>query len=118
MSQGTSQSVDAALLWKMNFDDSFDLPFHSLIAAFGIEAVMALDELVLEQTRQAAIGAVKFHRDRLLAAGASGEAIQEKSQSLAQNIAKALKNTRVTVSHEPLLPEQAVFNVAPVRPSP
>ena len=97
------------LLWRFDALANFDQPFHTLIAAYGVEAIMSLDALVLEDTRNAARNAVKYHRDKLIESGIDESLARTRTMALAGALGEALKDQSTQVSHEPLLPEEAVF---------
>lgn len=102
------QAIEDALLWCFDPHNGFDKPFHRLVAVLGVDAVMALDELILEDTRNAARNAVKYHQEKMIAIGIDKAFVGAESRELMQALTQALKDVDADVSHDPLLPQEAV----------
>lgn len=101
--------IDSRLAWRFDASQGFDMSFHELIAELGIDVILPLDGFVLLPTRQAAQKAVMLFQEKALELGAQPEVVSEQTRQLMQQLAKALKDNNIDVSHEPLLPEQTVF---------
>lgn len=102
-------SLDEALLWRFDAHSVIDKPFHVLVAVLGTDAVVTLDELILQDPVSAAKSAVMFYQDKVQIANIDPYLAAETSRALMEGLRDALKNESLNISKTALLPEQSVY---------
>lgn len=93
----------ARMMWVFQPKTGLDAPFHDLISAFGGELIMALDDIVLDSPKQAAIRATKIFQEFSSRVGRQNEV-----RDVMQHIAIGIKSAP-ELDSDALMPEQSVF---------
>lgn len=98
-----SVGAPARMMWVFEPKVGLDAPFHDLISAFGGDIIMALDDIVLDSPKQAAIRATKVFQEFSERVGR-----QHEVRDVMKHIATGIK-AAPALDDDALMPETSIF---------
>lgn len=108
----SKKDTDTFSLWEFKSQEGLDGAFHSLISAFGSDAIFELDKLILKPPLAAATDAVKLFVLYQSQIDDDAAHVTEQTRSLMGAFKRALEKQKLetgAITDEALLPPESVY---------